>query len=264
MLPEHSLLKCKYADFLVFNNKDLISNNLRKNGVFEEDLLLLSTLFYQDVDAPLIVDVGANIGTYAIPIAKDLAPKKGCVYAFEPQRIIFYQLCSNTIINKLDNLYLFNSAIGETDSEINIYESNTSTNWNSGAYSIEKQFREIEGIESSISDSYLSIPVKTLDGIDFPSKVTLLKIDVEGYELKVLKGSLNFLKDHAYPPIIFEAWSTDWFIEQKELLFGFLKSLGYKIQKINQTNYLAQHVESNVYVSLKIDANGNLLASREK
>ena len=42
-------------------------------------------------DGDTILDIGANLGAYSIPIAKDIQSVNGQVIAFEPQRIIFYQ-----------------------------------------------------------------------------------------------------------------------------------------------------------------------------
>ena len=57
--------------------------------------------------APLVLDIGANLGAYAIPVAKKIASARGVVYAYEPQRIVYYQLCGNIFLNSLDNVHAF-------------------------------------------------------------------------------------------------------------------------------------------------------------
>ena len=49
-----------------------------------------------------VVEVGANIGMHAVPIAKAIA--SGRLICFEPQRVIFQQLCCNLSLNNLTNV----------------------------------------------------------------------------------------------------------------------------------------------------------------
>ena len=49
-----------------------------------------------------MVEVGANIGMHAVPIAKAIA--SGRLICFEPQRVIFQQLCCNLSLNNLTNV----------------------------------------------------------------------------------------------------------------------------------------------------------------
>ena len=67
--------------------------------------------------------------------------------------------------------------------------------------------------------------------------VRLIKIDVEGHELEVIKGSYKTLKQNNYPPIIFEAWTwKPWYQEKRKELFEYLQSMGYSIKEMGQNN----------------------------
>jgi len=57
---------------------------------------------------------------------------------FEPQRIIYYQLCGNIVLNRLDNFRAFNQAVGDSDGDIEMPEINYENNVNIGAFSLEK------------------------------------------------------------------------------------------------------------------------------
>ena len=71
--------------------------------------------------------------------------------------------------------------------------------------------------------------------------IIIMKIDVEGLELNVLKGSLQTLANNGYPPIIFEAWTyKKWFQQRRTELYEFIRSLGYNITVIGENN-IAQH-----------------------
>ena len=56
-----------------------------------------------------------------------------------------------------------------------------------------------------------------------------MKIDVEGAELKVLKGAKSIL--YKYQPTIFLATHG---VEVHQQCCGFLKSMGYKLKSINK------------------------------
>ncbi len=47
-----------------------------------------------------VFDIGANIGTHAVPFARQVTAA-GRVYAFEPQRHTFQYLCANAALNNL-------------------------------------------------------------------------------------------------------------------------------------------------------------------
>ena len=81
-------------------------------------------------EKPIVIDVGANIGGFAIPVAKSLMDCAGKVYCFEPQRIIFQQLCANTFLNRLDNIFTHNVALGENNGTLNIPELDCSKSQN--------------------------------------------------------------------------------------------------------------------------------------
>lgn len=77
MLPNANVIKCQEADYLLFSGGDLIANVLFRTGQWEPHLQAISSMFYNAVEAPLVLDIGANIGAYSIPIAKKSRPPEG-------------------------------------------------------------------------------------------------------------------------------------------------------------------------------------------
>lgn len=265
MLPRVSQVPCEDVNYLVFSGVDYISNSLFRYGSWEKHLIQISQAFFQDVENPVLIDVGANLGAYSIPLAKYLDKLQGKVYGFEPQRIVYYQLCGNLILNRLDNYFAINSAVGDVAGFIDIPEVDYSSNVNIGAFSLEKEYRERHHIESSVSkESFCKVPLLRLDDYSFEGNVALVKIDVEGFELSVLKGGVEFLKLNKFPPILFEAWSFDWFDLQRKELLGFVLELGYEILKIGDSDYLAQHPEFNFFLDFVGDEAGGVKMVRRE
>jgi FkbM family methyltransferase len=258
MLPQVNIINCKDAEYMLFNTQDYISASLRDTGVWDENLLKISRFFIQSVDAPLVIDVGANLGAYSIPLARDMQDKGGSVYGFEPQRIVFYQLCGNLVLNRLENYFAFNYAIGEKDSIIEIPSVNYEANMNVGMFSINQEVRSALEVEQYTDSSRsFSVPMIKLDSLKIPKSPALIKIDVEGYELNVLKGALNFLEEHNYPPLIFEAWgSREWFAAQKTELLRFVEDLGYQISFNMGDEYIAQHSKNSISFVFQSAGNG--------
>jgi FkbM family methyltransferase len=236
MLPNCELIKVDGTQFLVFKGQDLISNHLKKE-LYENDLHQLALKILIDKPDGQVLDIGANLGTFCVPLAQKIPALK--FHAFEPQRIIYYQLCANTIINSLDNMYTYEAGLSNQEADIELDVPDYTTETNIGAFSIDKEVRENE-YECKTSGGKEKIILMTLDSIGFEN-VRLIKLDVEGHELEVLQGSIETIKANNYPPIIFEAWTwKPWYQEKRKALFEYLESYGYEIEQLGDNN-LAQH-----------------------
>jgi FkbM family methyltransferase len=164
------------------------------------------------------VDIGAHVGTYSL----SYAPHCGKVYAFEPQRMTFYRLCAGIIMNRCTNVYAHNVALVGPDSPITMELKIISDD--GGGSSVmslptNKQPLGTERVECRTLDSYELI------------NVGLIKIDVEGAELEVLKGAKKTLA-RCHPKLLVEVWNDDWYAQQRKDLDVFLKSEGYKWQPV--------------------------------
>jgi FkbM family methyltransferase len=178
-----------------------------------------------------VLDIGANLGSYVVPLARHHAHLQFEV--FEPQRIIYYQLCANIFLNRLSNVYAHNVGLSN-DKRINTYVlPNYAEETNIGAFSIDFDTRakDYEVKSEGVTERMIIIP---LDSMQY-EKVRLIKIDVEGHELSVLLGAEHTLRENNYPPIIFEAWTWK-FPEKRKALFSHLENLGYEITEIGQNN----------------------------
>jgi FkbM family methyltransferase len=236
MIPNCELVKVDGTQFLVFKGQDLISNHLKKE-LYENDLHQLALKILIDKPDGQVLDIGANLGTFCVPLARKISALE--FHAFEPQRIIYYQLCANTIINSLGNVYTYEAGLSNQEADIELEVPDYATEGNIGAFSIDKEVRENE-YECKTSGGKEKMILMTLDGIGFEN-VRLIKLDVEGHELEVLQGGLETIKANNYPPIIFEAWTwKPWYQEKRKALFDYLEGHGYKIEQLGENN-LARH-----------------------
>lgn len=205
--------------YICYEN-DTISNSLMSYGYWENNLIKYAEKYLNDDS--IILDVGANIGTWSIP----LAIKNRKVYSFEPYDSSFYALCGNIFINKKENIIIPNHVALIDDS-------------NKKTCMMLPETVNIGGcklIECSEINNEQKYSLRTIDSYEF-EKIDFIKLDVEGQELNVLKGSIKTITK-CKPIIFFECWSVDsnhWnnIPNTYYELFDYIKSLGYIVNKVN-------------------------------
>ena len=236
MLPNCELVNCFGTQYLVFKGNDLISNAVKEKG-YEIEVFALAHKLLEKHKGGTVLDIGANMGTFSIPLSK--ANPRLTFHAFEPQRIIYYQLCANTFINGLDNVHCHNFGLSNKSKRFDITVPDYANETNIGAFSIDEEVRQNE-YECQTTGKTEPMVVFPLDDGQHLN-VRLIKIDVEGHELEVIKGGIETIKINKYPPIIFEAWNwKPWFEPRRKALFEYLEGHGYEITEGGNNN-LAQH-----------------------
>jgi FkbM family methyltransferase len=139
-----------------------------------------------DVSSPTVFDVGANTGQ-SVAIFRELLP--GCViHSFEPSPSTFIELEEN--VRGLENVRLVNAGIGSDKATRVLFESSNSA-WSSFLQPT------IRGAKDSIVGE-TEIAVITLDDYCRSARIDridLLKIDTQGYELEVLRGSAGLIAE---------------------------------------------------------------------
>ena len=142
----------------------------------------------------VFVDVGAHIGTYTIPIAKKVG-EAGKVISFEPHPKSIELLEKNIALNQINNVVLMKKPV--SDSKKKVFFKLSQDPPTSGIVKIDKNETVLEmeaiDLDTALSDQNLT-------------KIDWLKIDVEGHEVEVLKGSKTTLKKFS-PKIIIEMFN---------------------------------------------------------
>ena len=147
-----------------------------------------------------VIDIGAHIGVYSLLMAKVVGPT-GCVYAFEPVPQFYERLLANIALNEATNIKPFQIAISDESGEIEFFVSlpHLFASFDEGGSSI---FPYTPAHSQSIK-----VLTETLDsflerqGIE---RVDAIKIDVEGAELKVIRGAKNLLSRPDKPLLMLE------------------------------------------------------------
>jgi FkbM family methyltransferase len=174
----------------------------------KEEILILRRRLRENNDL-YFVDVGANIGSYSILLA-DLTKN---IIAIEPHPKTNLQLKMNFKLNEIDENQIYQLAIGASNKEVFF------TSFN--------QESSINKVSNSKSD--LKVTQKSLDTILDLSKEYIFKIDVEGYELEVLKGMKELFLKNCVTGIIIESFDG--------LALEMLSKIGFQISKTSQNNY---------------------------
>lgn len=249
MLPRVDTINAEEHSWLLLNSPDHITDFIRSNGFWGEKEANIAKVILANRRSVNVLDIGANIGGFALPIAKFISPLNGKLHAFEPQRIVFQQLCANVFLNRLDNVHTYNVAIGDVDCRIQIPELDFWKSKNIGGFSVDESIREQisreakAGItfENSESEIVQNTVQHTLDSFEFAFRIDLIKVDVEGYELEVFTGGVRTIEANNFPPIIFEVWAEkDWYQEKANKTKKVLADLGYEFTQLGR-DIIAQH-----------------------
>ncbi len=171
------------------------------------------------------VDCGAHMGSWSLVMAAHFRE----VHAFEPQRLVFQQLCGNAALNGLINVFAYNTGLDAVPGRLTLHRPGVDRGSSSAHPDVVARFQT-----DGIATSQEHISVATLDSFsEVLNDVGLIKIDVEGLELRVLQGAVNVLQQNKLPKVLFECWSTDWYRNAKRELLDFLDNLGYRVVPIN-------------------------------
>tara|TARA_B100000242_G_C42959520_1_gene445001 strand:+ start:112 stop:966 length:855 start_codon:yes stop_codon:yes gene_type:complete len=189
-------VNAKHGIFHFCHFDEFIGKSFREYGEYSE--LELKTILEFINEGDVIFDIGANIGCFSVPFAKKVG-SNGKVYAFEPQKFIFNLLKKNAVCNELNNLQIFNNAIGDANTILELNDFDYSQSGNFGGITLTENYdnsvcAKIKGTKKN------KIKTLTLNNFLNLKKCNFLKIDVELMESNVLKGAKEFIKK--FRPII--------------------------------------------------------------
>jgi FkbM family methyltransferase len=175
----------------------------------------------------VVLDVGGNIGWYSLILARE---KKCKAYVFEAVPFMQEILLENIRLNKMESrIHLVKKAVSDKNGYINITTNKFGTNHLTKTKSKDTQKVQTITIDSFCKQNNIS-------------EVGLIKADIEGAELLMLKGALNTLKkDKPYILIEIEEKHCRKFNYTPEEIFELLTSLGYTCKYVLNKSKVFQY-----------------------
>ncbi len=218
-------------------NDTFISRSIDLYGEWCESELELLGRFVRPGD--VAIDVGANIGTHTVFLARAVGDS-GVVHAIEPQPLLHQLLRGNVDLNGLDNVMCIHAAAGAAPGRVTVPVLDPATRQNFGALRLGNQGRGEP------------VDVVHLDDLSL-GRCNLIKIDVEGAEVDVLAGARNLIAAHR--PALFVENNT---IDRSPTVIAAIRDLGYQAwwhiaPYFNPRNYFAN--KENVFARFIPEAN---------
>ena len=195
-------------------SKDLLIHKKREK--FSTDFL---KLIIQKNE--IIIDIGANIGYYAL-LESQLA-SNGKVFAMEPVPESFSLLDKNIKLNECKNIDAYKMAISDISGKSKMY-----------VYDKRNRCSFIKDPSGNIINE-VEVPIMTLDQFveshvnQYP---TLIRMDLEGYEFQVIKGAHNILNNNRPLKLVIELHPQLMSIERMMYILDTLKQANFKIEEI--------------------------------
>jgi len=216
----NEIYKSDYGPIIISNNDKGVSSDIIQSGYFEKNQVILINKIIEVLltkqNKVIFYDVGANIGTHTLAVAKTF-PDKVSVRSFEVQRQIFYMLCGTVAINGLRNVYCHNLAISGNSKLIEAHLPNYDEIQNFGGFELKKIDKTDN--QNMVKKSCESVSSITLDS--FMEDVDFIKMDIEGMEEEALIGGLELLK--RCKPVCF----IEIFKSNEDNIFKIFKDMGY-------------------------------------
>ena len=204
----------------------------------------------------VVYDVGANIGLHSLYLS-NIIGTKGVCYSFEPTKATFDSLNENILLNGFKNIIPYNLALSDKEEILQIYKSTNGYDaWNSlgGFQKIGNNKYDLENVMCVPLDRFLERNPDV-------KKPEFIKIDTEGWELHVLKGCYELLKN-SNPVLMMEYAQRNLNLTNTKQsdLYDYLTSLGYNLYQYDYKNNKFSLINrENVYEYINVIATKEFL-----
>lgn len=209
--PESAVVTLPWGTPLRISPREAIGKAIWLTGVHE--IATTEAIFRLLPKGGVGVDVGANLG-YMTSAMLAAAGEMGTVIACEPHPVIFDVLQSNISLVRPSGkgVKLLNLAASEQKGEAMLSFEPDSENQGTGT------------LNSKSGMHQTKVLTDTLDALTSGLKIDLLKLDVEGHELSVLKGATQLFLDKRLQNIVYEDH-----LGSESTIHPWLASVGYTV-----------------------------------
>lgn len=173
----------------------------------------------QAVKGGTILDIGSNIGNHSLYFLLERGADFS--YCFEPLKETFEILKKNMELNYLENrTKLFNAGVGAGSGRGCI------------AFSRDKNtaYTQVEMLDNG------DLEIVSIDDLNIKREIDFIKLDVEGFELEVIKGMVNTLKKDK-PMMMIEIWTRN-----LDEIHKIMDPMGYEFELMEDRGYQADYV----------------------
>jgi FkbM family methyltransferase len=216
---EEILIKPQNINLLI-EIRDPIEREMFFNLSYEEEQITTLLEFSKKIEQDYFLDIGSNCGYYALFIAKTFPNTH--VLAFEPIRKTYDKLIKNIHLNNLgQQIQTFNFGLSDANNEVEMRALVKKGFIQSGGFTVHDKNRKLKK-----NEILLKTNLKIGDEIiKYTNKKLLIKIDVEGHEINVLKGLKDLIKNNKI------YMQIEIFHENRENIFNFLEKNDFKFVK---------------------------------
>jgi FkbM family methyltransferase len=222
-----SLINGKYGSYMLPNTDVGVSRTIMHEGVWAGHDV---NLFFRFIKPGMTVyEVGGHIGHHSVVFSR-LCGREGKVHVFEPQNYLFKVLNSNLLINGCNNATAHRLALGNERSKAKLWPIDYTQDNNFGGLSISQKAGEKVLNHSGEEITIITGDEFVADLDNGNSSVDFIKIDAQFYELYVLQGLINTLKNKR--PILFlevEPYCMQLIGYHYSEIFKLLYGLNYKL-----------------------------------
>lgn len=227
-----------YKQLIKSNNDYIFKNSILQNIIWEEEICNLICQFVEpNTD---FLDIGSNIGLISLAVNLLLNNQKKItnIHCFECNPDTFISLKYNT--QDKPNIYLYNFGLSDKLQLCNMNHNEYNNGCSHIHYAVDNETKKEIGYEYSNIPEYkknnnvfvVTLPLDTFMN-SFTKRISVIKIDVEGFELFVLQGAIQLI--NSYKPIIF----IEIFDTILNDIIEFLNIHNYVLfKKINTIDYL--------------------------
>lgn len=211
-------IRSRFGPMLLNSNDLYISVDIRETGAWApEEIDLLARLV---APGQTVLDVGANMGSHTLAFCNFVGPM-GRVHAFEPQRIMYQAMVASVAMNSWTNVHSHMKLVGAEKGSMRVPSVSYERPSNFGMLSLAPDRARAKTLTYLDDEPGEEVEMITLDSLKLPA-CHLIKIDVEGMEIDVLRGATETIKAHR--PLIYMECQHD---AVGEASLALLKSLGY-------------------------------------